>query len=50
MISWPGEEDNDVWLEIGSLLKDLAKALAWFLLVATVSGPAVALVVLRWIA
>lgn len=50
MISWPGEEDNDVWLEIGSLIKDLAKAVAWFLLIAVISGTVAALVVLRWIA
>lgn len=50
MNSWPGEEGNDVWLEIGGLLKDLAKAIACFLLVAVISGSAVALVVLRWIA
>ncbi len=50
MTGWPGEEDNDVWLEIGSLLKDIAKAVAWFLLVALISGSAVALIVLRWIA
>lgn len=50
MNSWPGEEDNDVWLEIGALLKDVAKAVVWFLLVAVISGSAVALVVLRWVA
>lgn len=50
MIGYPGEEDNDVWLEIGSLLKDVAKAVAWFLLVAVISGTTVSLVALRYMA
>ncbi len=50
MIARPGDEDRCVWQEIGNWAKDLAKALTWFLLIALISGSAVALVVLRYIA
>ena len=45
----PGEEDQCVWQEIGDWAKALVVALAWFVLIALVSGSAVALVVLRWV-